>query len=281
MSYKTIDLIVLGDTNWPGTSIYLEYLYRHGFKPKKIYMCSFYQPVSYRNRLEKVLYTLSPKLYKYASPPVIESYSSLIQSLCHSFQEPFSFKIDIASVDRKVDKYSNIVKYYKFWDFKDPDLFKLMLQDKDSFFLYVSGGIVPKEIFEAGLKIIHTHPGLIPYTRGSDGFLWSLLTRGKLGYSCFFMNQYIDGGDLLYQEEKTLHDFSDQRYLIKDNYLDIYRALLLSYDPHMRAQILTKTITQCGGILENLQVIEKDKNSGRDYFRMHKNIIKKTLLEYL
>lgn len=42
MSYKTINLIVVGDLKCTTTVAYLEYMYRSGFVPKAIILCNFF-----------------------------------------------------------------------------------------------------------------------------------------------------------------------------------------------------------------------------------------------
>lgn len=280
MSYSNINLIVIGDRNWPGTPIYLEYLLRNGYQVKKILLCDFYESGSFRNKLEKAVHTVSPSLYKRAFSPCLEIYNPLLQELYSAFQSFFDFEVNLNLQEVNYHKYSDCIEKYKFWNFKDPNLLKILIKNKESNFLYISGGIVPKYIFEQGIRLIHVHPGYIPYTRGSDGLLWSLRIRGKLGYSCFFMNEHIDGGDLLYRHELELDDFSKYRPLISEHYEIFYRALLMGYDPHLRAKTLINTLQLNGGVLNRDKVLDKGNDEGREFFRMHPKLIKRTLLDY-
>lgn len=281
MNCKNLDLIVVGDKNWPGTVVYLEYLKRNGYKIKKLMLCEFYENPSFKNRLEKIIYIISPKIYKKFCSLNTEKVSSLVKELHLEFQKFFDFSVplDLKSVD--YTDLSDCIEEYRFWNFKDPDLLKIMLKNKNSFFLYVSGGIVPKNIFDSGINLVHVHPGYVPYVKGSDGFLWSLRERGRLGYSCFFMNEYIDGGDLIFRQELNLDDFSMYRPLLKDHYSEVYRAILSGYDPHLRAQTLIKALNKNSGEFTRGSIQNTSSETGREFFSMHHKLIKKTLMDYL
>jgi methionyl-tRNA formyltransferase len=68
--------------------------------------------------------------------------------------------------------------------------------------LYTSGGRVPGDLLSTSpSRMIHIHPGVVPYVRGSDCLFWSVLTRGRPGMSCFYMNAGIDTGDIIHTRE--------------------------------------------------------------------------------
>ncbi len=281
MSYKTIDLIVIGAMNHAVTPIYLEYLYRNHFRPKKIYLCSFLKPLCFSNRIERLAYIINKNVYKGIVKVTGESFPRLVSDLQLKFQKIFDFQVGLSLQNYDYNKYSDKIEIFKAWDFKDPKLQKLILNDRNSHFLYTDGGIVPKSLFDEGVKMLHVHPGIVPFVRGSDGFLWSLKTRAKLGYSCFYMNAGIDTGDLLYQEEFELHKFPEITPLLEENYLQVYRALLEGYDLHLRANVLTKVINSVAGDLSQLKGVPQNLKNGREYYSMHSRLIKKFMCEYL
>jgi len=64
--------------------------------------------------------------------------------------------------------------------------------------IFTGGGIVPKAVFAiGGLRLVHVHTGLLPFVRGADVLLWSLLARGRPGVSAFVMSPGLDDGDVL------------------------------------------------------------------------------------
>jgi methionyl-tRNA formyltransferase len=55
-------------------------------------------------------------------------------------------------------------------------------------------------------KIINCHISYLPYNRGSDPNLWSLLTDTPSGITIHLLTEKLDQGDIIYQEEINLSE---------------------------------------------------------------------------
>ena len=55
-------------------------------------------------------------------------------------------------------------------------------------------------------KIINCHISYLPYNRGSDPNLWSLLTDTPSGITIHLLTEKLDQGDIIYQEKINLSD---------------------------------------------------------------------------
>ena len=279
MIYKEIDLTVLADRRCTTSIFYLEYLYRSGYKPKKIYVCNFLYKPSFQSRKERVLYTI-PKLYKMFAKISYPKINSFSQDLMDEMQSAFDFKINLDLHTINYNNYSDQVEYITAWNYQDFSFQKRLFKDKKTFYLYTNGGIVPRKIFDENIKILHVHPGIVPDIRGSDCLLWSLLEREKLGYSCFFMNAGIDTGDVLYQQEFDPIRFPKLFPLYENYSQDVYTSLLKAFDPHFRGKILVSTIQAVNGNLDLLEGKKQNSLLGREFFSMHPLLVKKCLKKF-
>ncbi|MDR2219352.1 MAG: hypothetical protein LBE24_02090 [Methylobacillus sp.] len=159
--------------------------------------------------------------------------------------------------------------------YADPRLLDAMRGCGVGTFLYCSGGRVPAKLFEEGFRILHIHPGVVPFVRGSDGLLWSLLTRGRPGASCFYMDAGIDTGRLI-----ATMEFEPPRWpglrVMPDN---LYRALLYCYDPHLRASLLISVLEQLelGQDLASLDAKVQPHEPWGHYYTMHPELRARTL----
>ena len=278
MSFKIVDLVVIGDIHCTTTKTYLEYMYRNGFKPKSILLCNFLYrspPASNKHRL---IHLLNKKLYKKFPYDKPIKYTPLAEELHILFQKHFDYKIDFSHQNQNFSRYSENIKQSNVWDYNDPELQSFLLRDTSTHYLYTNGGIVPKSLFDKGIKILHVHPGIVPYVKGSDGLFWSLLSRSKLGYSCFYMNSGIDTGSLIYQEEFEPIKFPEIKNLIEHSWHEIYGALLRAYDPHYRAIVFSTALKNIQGDLLSIKSINQE-DKGKDFYAMHSRLIKKVLDE--
>jgi hypothetical protein len=280
MNKKDINLIVIADRNCTTSMFYLEYLHRYGYRPWKIYVCNFLYRPSLSSRKEKLVYLLSHKLYKKMTGKSPPSRNEFQFELYDELQSSFDFKanLDLAAVNYNL--YSDSVETITAWNYKDPDFQKLLLKDTTTHYLYTNGGIIPQELFDQKIKILHVHPGIVPGVKGSDGLLWSLIERGKIGYSCFYMNAGIDTGDVIHQEEFKNNKFPNLRPLYNNYSQEVYAALLASYDPHFRARVLINVINKVSGNLSLLKAHKQEVGVGREFFSMHPLLVKKCLLNF-
>ena len=89
--------------------------------------------------------------------------------------------------------YSHIAEEICYFDWEDKgwkheQLFELLKSFGKQTYLFTGGGLVPRCILELpDTEFVHIHPGFLPYIRGADGILWSVLIRDKPGAACFYM----------------------------------------------------------------------------------------------
>lgn len=143
-----------------------------------------------------------------------------------------------------------------------------------SFVIFSGGGILKKKILSIdGKRFLHTHPGIVPHVRGADCFFWSVLKRGRPGYSCFYMTPGIDEGDILHTEEYDLSKLKFNEGVSTDYN---YKAILSSVDLHFRAQCLCSFLENNPHFLvdtESVQTKKQSPDEGRMYFFMHKALL--------
>lgn len=90
------------------------------------------------------------------------------------------------------------------------------------------GAILKKELFSLGKKIIHVHAGKLPEYRGSTTAYYSMLDYGKISATAMFMNERLDGGDILYSMDFDIPDDG-----VNIDYI---------YEPYTRAMVLVNCI---------------------------------------
>lgn len=140
--------------------------------------------------------------------------------------------------------------------------------------LFTGGGIVPRSLLDLpGTTFLHIHPGFLPYMRGADGLLWSLLLRGRPGCSCFAMAPGIDTGRLLATQE-----FDPIRITLKERSSEeiLYAATYAVLDPLLRALFLRDTIRATGG-LRQMSFRDQDLAEGMTFHFMHPALRRKAL----
>lgn len=280
MSFQTLDLTIIADRNCVTSATYLAYLQDHGYKPNRIILCDFLYEPQFFNWKDKLRFKLSKSLYKrYAKRHTI-TIPSHIKEYCHEIQSSFDIKVELDLHNIEYNNYCHDVISLPLWNYKDKVLHNILFENKNTHYLYTGGGIVPREIFDNNIKILHIHPGIVPHVRGSDGVLWSLIERKKLGYSCFYMNAGIDTGSLIMQKEYQQQQFAALQPLYEENTSEIYYAILLSYDPHFRAKLLIDVITDVNGDLNAIKATPQNLTTGNEFFSMHPELIKQSIKKY-
>lgn len=64
------------------------------------------------------------------------------------------------------------------------------------------GHLLPSNFLQAcNLKIINLHPSLLPVGRGADPVPWSIIEKSKQGVTLHYIDEGIDTGSIVYQEE--------------------------------------------------------------------------------
>lgn len=72
----------------------------------------------------------------------------------------------------------------------------ISLDYKDYIFLLCGAGLLPDEIIHE-YKIINSHPGYIPQSRGLDSYKWSLYYGDYIGVTTHFIGDYVDAGEII------------------------------------------------------------------------------------
>ena len=152
----------------------------------------------------------------------------------------------------------------------DPILHSFLKSRNEKYFLYTGGGICRDIFLNLGKKILHIHPGYLPYVRGSNGLLFSNLVRGISGMTCFFMDKGIDTGDIIMKREfdqiklklSYLFNFVPRLSLIM-----IQTALDYKYDSDMRAKLLMEVLPKI--ISDNITSIPQNLEEGNTYYHIH------------
>jgi len=167
-----------------------------------------------------------------------------------------------------LSKYCSDVRQILVSGYEDPILEQELSALGPGALLYTGGGIVPKNILSLpGLKVLHAHPGFLPDVKGSDGMLWSILARQKIGVSCFYMAPGIDTGHIILAREFDPISIPTKRDDRPDSIM-LYRALFALYDPVFRAKVLQETLA-LGDDPAKLKASPQDGNIGITYHFMH------------
>lgn len=142
-------------------------------------------------------------------------------------------------------------------------------------YLFTGGGLVPRRILELpDTEFVHVYPGFLPYTRGADGILWSVLIRDKPGAACFYMVPKLDEGNVILTEEYAPLSFKSD---IATNALKTrYRVVFSFYDPAVCALCL-KHVLEKFGTLTNLPAEKQDVGNGITFHFMHDALKEKVL----
>jgi len=102
--------------------------------------------------------------------------------------------------------YMNVLKEYnpyiinakKAKTINDDSIYEEVKNNPQDYWIYTGGGIVGKRLLKIA-KLIHMHPGLVPYYKGSTCFYYSILNTNTITVSALFMNEQIDGGEIILQ----------------------------------------------------------------------------------
>jgi folate-dependent phosphoribosylglycinamide formyltransferase PurN len=263
---KYLDLTVLFHDSMP-SRIYLSILHQNGYCPKKIIYLKFRRGAKYNLAKKIIGERLLNKIIEKRKSKFIDT------NFANIFLEKFNLSYDLLNKDIKV--YSKEYVELAVSNLQDENLISYLKNEENKTFLFTGGGILRQEILSIkDSKFIHIHPGIVPDVKGSNGLFWSYLLRGKAGYSCFYMNEGIDTGDILQKDEYQLHKF---KYIDLSKYKneEIYRYMLHYYDPCFRAQTLVnliKTSERSNQKLNQLNYEVQNPDEGRTYFLMHKKL---------
>lgn len=117
-------------------------------------------------------------------------------------------------------------------DINSSQMCKAIQESKQKYFIYsgYGGYILKQHLFHLDKKFLHIHAGTLPQYRGSTTAYYSFLQDGILGATAIFLNEGIDEGEVIVQDEfKIPGDVVDIDYI---------------YEPYIRARVLIKAVTQ-------------------------------------
>lgn len=106
------------------------------------------------------------------------------------------------------------------YDFKQTtaDTLNHQLNEFNADYVIIAGaGLLPDELVE-NHKIINTHPGFLPLTRGLDSLKWAITKGVKIGVTTHFVDTEADAGFLIEQKHvpvyanDTFHSVAYRQY---------------------------------------------------------------------
>lgn len=94
---------------------------------------------------------------------------------------------------------------------------KQLLEFNADYIIIAGAGLLPDELVEK-YKIINTHPGFLPLTRGLDSLKWAIVKGVEIGVTTHFVDKEADAGFLIQQEHvpvyenDTFHSLAQRQY---------------------------------------------------------------------
>lgn len=92
-----------------------------------------------------------------------------------------------------------------------------LIEDKADFVIIAGAGLLPDELV-INHKIINTHPGFLPKTRGLDSLKWAIVKGVEIGVTTHFVDTEADAGFLIEQKlvpiyhNDTFHSVATRQY---------------------------------------------------------------------
>lgn len=134
-----------------------------------------------------------------------------------------------------------------------PEVVNAIRARDEKYFVFSGKGIL-NEIFGAGKKLIHVHPGKLPEYRGSTCHFYSVLAGDGWHCSAFIMNPKIDEGDLILTK----------KFPLPGKNIDDARI----YDPYARSKTLVDVIRQLSE-RGSIQTTRQNLSEGLMYYTIH------------
>lgn len=156
--------------------------------------------------------------------------------------------------------------------YRSPALVAALRDIAPATILFTGGGIVPRAVFDVpGVTLVHVHTGLLPFVRGADVLLWSLLTRGRPGVSAFTMTPGLDDGDVLatWETDPLVVDLAAGE---RPDDETLYRAVFSFVDPLLRAELLVRDVLEPATDVRELAATPQDLDAGITFHFMHPTV---------
>merc|ERR1711916_53911 len=90
-------------------------------------------------------------------------------------------------------------------------------QSQDSYLVVGGAGIIKTE-YTSKHKIINSHPGLIPSSRGLDAFKWAIYNNITPGITIHQIDENIDMGKIIHHEKTPIFETDDLKTLAQRHY---------------------------------------------------------------
>lgn len=270
------DCVLLADPACPTTYVYLAYLESVGKKFADVWVCDF----AGGGRLDWI----REHVGLYAALRIKRLQGALQMGLpnrcywAHLMERSMPVKVfEMESTLHK--KYLKHAIRITGSGWRDPHVVEAFRRSSSRYFLYSAGGIVSREVLSMPhINILHLHSGILPEVRGTDGLLWSLRSRGRPGVTAFWMDAGIDTGRILYRRE-----FDPPCFAVAETGSEwerMYRALLLYYDTHLRAQTLLE-LDQYRGSRSWEELPVESQREGNPNYRAMSLVDRQAVLESL
>ncbi|MBR3490611.1 MAG: methionyl-tRNA formyltransferase [Bacilli bacterium] len=142
---------------------------------------------------------------------------------------------------KKEIRYSEVKKYALDHDIEvfqpekiRTDYQKIIDANPDVIITCAYGQIIPKELLEfPKYKCINIHASLLPKLRGGAPIHWSIINGdSKTGITIMYMNEKMDEGDILYQEEVEILD-TDNVETLHDKLSDLGSKMIIDFIPRL------------------------------------------------
>jgi len=270
-------------TDSSAAKAYITSLHRHGFtvgrvlylnrdvkKSAKNRISSFGKMIFSKIFLQNILNRIRYQFRSKTTLPAAEK--NVIRELNSYLRENNIFSTDLTQPTKHILDNINW-SYYEInvININDNNLITFLeFNVEEKYLIFTGGGILRNKILSLDKRFIHIHPGIVPKVKGSDCFLWSVLLYKSIGMSGFFMNEGIDTGDIIIQEEYPLPNFKMELSLISSSGL---KNILINYcDPHYRAETLIRMFINNHD--PSLWTVKKQvQGEGRQYYSMHDRLI--------
>ncbi|MGL5236350.1 MAG: formyltransferase family protein [Empedobacter falsenii] len=120
------------------------------------------------------------------------------------------------AIQVNLDDYCNNFGYN--FDLTTAETLNNQLNDYKAEYVIIAGaGLLPNELVE-NHKIINTHPGFLPLTRGLDSLKWAITKGVEIGVTTHFVDTEADAGFLIEQQyvhvygNDTFHSLANRQY---------------------------------------------------------------------
>lgn len=277
----TLDLCVVADRFCPTSRTYLTYLGAQGFRVRRVLLVDFIgvHETFRRRRARWGAWLTSFSKQGFKLPPrqwseEQRTISALLQSRVRNPVDYFG-EFDFG-------QHAEALEDFTAEGYDDSDLQARLHRETAGAMLYTSGGRVPGSFLSTSrARMIHIHPGVVPHVRGSDCLFWSVLTRGRPGMSCFYMNAGIDTGDIIHTREFEPPAYPELAPHIERDPSGVYGSVLQAYDPHLRAEVLLDVVAKAnGGDLRSLPSTRQNPADGRNFYWMHPKLYPTALRKF-